>query len=99
MLSPTDDGEIVKKINKGASLPGDFPYRGFSHTEVKKKNFEKLSWPRNFAFEIAYDRAAIRVARRRQALPRGMKVPKHCSERRHAGAREISCDSQRIFFF
>ena len=58
--------------------------------------FEKISRPQNFAFEIARDCAEIRLARRRPALPRGMKVPKHCAERRHAAAREISCDSQRI---
>ena len=29
------------------------------------------------------------------ASPRSLEVPKHCAERRHAVAREISCDSQR----
>ena len=58
--------------------------------------FEKFSRPQNFASGIARDRAEIRIARRRQALPRGMKVLKHCAKRRHAATREIACDSQRI---
>ena len=59
--------------------------------------FEKFSRPQIFAFEIARERAEIRAARRRAALPRPLEVPKHCAERRHAAAREIACDFRPKF--
>ena len=62
----------------------------------RTENFENFSRPQNLASEIDRDRAEIRAARRRQASPRATEVPKHCAERRHAAAREIPCDSQRI---
>ena len=57
---------------------------------------KKFSRPQNFAVEIARDRAEIRCAPRAAGWPRPSEVPKHCAERRHAAAREIRCDSQRI---
>ena len=63
----------------------------------RTENFEKFSRPpQNFASGIARDRAKLRAARQRHASPRAREVPKHCAERRHAAAREIPCDSQRI---
>ena len=60
------------------------------------ENF-KFSRSQNFAFGIARDRAEIRAARRRAALPRSLEVPEHCAERRHAAAREIACDFRPKF--
>ena len=62
--------------------------------------FRKFSRPQNFSFEIARDRAKIHAACWCAASPRpsvwASEVPKNFAERRHAAAREIACDSQRI---
>ena len=63
---------------------------------ISDRNFEKFSRPRNFAIEIARDRAEIRCPLRAAARPQPLEVPKLCAERRHAVAREIRCDSRRL---
>ena len=55
------------------------------------KKFREIS-----AFEMARDRTAIRVARRRRTVPRADDVPKDLAERRHAAARGIARDPGRI---
>ena len=60
------------------------------------KNFEIFSWPQNFAFEIARDRAEIHAAWLCIASSRPLQVPNICCERQHAAAREILCDLERI---
>ena len=63
--------------------------------EVLTEIFEFFSRPRNFAIEIARDRAEIRCPPCAAAGLRASQVPRHCAERRHAEAREIRCDSRR----
>ena len=75
--------------------PWHFEVYGIQSLRCKSGHLGRVA-EKQSPFEIARDRAEIRVARRRQALSRGMIVPKHCAERRHGAAREISCDSQRI---
>ena len=53
--------------------------------------------PQNFSFEIARERAEIRVCRRFAALPRPSEVHQHCAERRHAAPRDIACDFRPKF--
>ena len=63
---------------------------------ILTENFANFSRSQNFAFEIARDRAKIRCAPRAAAWPRPIEVSKQFAERRHAAAREIRCDSERI---
>ena len=51
---------------------------------------------KNFAFEIARDRAKMHAAWCCAACSRPLEFPNICCERQHAVPREISCDSGRI---
>ena len=62
--------------------------------EILTEIFETFSRPRNFAIEIARDRAEIRYPPCAAAWPRASEVPRHCAERRHAAAR--ASDSVRF---
>ena len=64
--------------------------------EFRVENFENLSRPRNFAFELARDRAEMHAGRWCADCLRPLEVPSNSAEHRHAPTHDIARSSNRI---